>query len=47
MSPDLTDGMEAVFSKGLEKVVLPGVGHFLHLEQPEEVAKRIIEFLKS
>ncbi|NKJ40126.1 alpha/beta hydrolase [Rhizobium sp. SG570] len=47
MSPDLSDGIEAVFSKGLQKIVLPGVGHFLHLEQPEEVAKRILEFLKS
>jgi pimeloyl-ACP methyl ester carboxylesterase len=47
MSADLSEGMEAVFKNGLQRVVLPGVGHFLHLEQPEEVAGRIIDFLKA
>ena len=47
MSADLSDGMEAVFKNGLQLIVLPGVGHFLHLEQPEEVAGRIVDFLKA
>ena len=47
MSPDLSEGMEAVFKNGLQRIVLPKVGHFLHLEQPEEIADRIIDFLKN
>jgi pimeloyl-ACP methyl ester carboxylesterase len=47
MTADLSEGMEAVFKNGLQRIVLPGVGHFLHLEQPDEVAGRIIDFLKS
>lgn len=47
MSPDLSDGMEAVFKNGLQRHVLSGVGHFLHLEQPDEVSNRIIDFLKA
>jgi pimeloyl-ACP methyl ester carboxylesterase len=47
MSADLSEGMEAVFKNGLQRIVLPGVGHFLHLEQPEEVAGRIVDFLKA
>jgi pimeloyl-ACP methyl ester carboxylesterase len=39
--------MEAVFENGLQRIILPGVGHFLHLEKPEEVAGRIIGFLKD
>jgi pimeloyl-ACP methyl ester carboxylesterase len=31
----------------LEKVVLPGTGHFIHLERPDEVNRKIIEFLKK
>jgi pimeloyl-ACP methyl ester carboxylesterase len=47
MSADLSEGMEAVFKNGLQRIVLPKVGHFLHLEQPEEIAGRIIGFLKD
>jgi pimeloyl-ACP methyl ester carboxylesterase len=39
--------MDDLFAKGVEKVVLPGTGHFLHLERPEEVARRIVAFLKQ
>jgi pimeloyl-ACP methyl ester carboxylesterase len=34
------DGLAA----GSEVDVLPGVGHFLHLEQPETVARRVLEW---
>lgn len=47
MSADLSDGMEAVFNNGLQRIILPEVGHFLHLEKPGEVAGRIIDFLKT
>lgn len=39
--------MDQFFAAGLEKVVLPGTGHFLHLERPAEVNAKIVEFLKS
>ena len=35
------------FPAGLERHVLPGVGHFLHLEAPDEVAKLLLDFLKK
>ncbi|WP_315807204.1 MULTISPECIES: alpha/beta hydrolase [unclassified Bradyrhizobium] len=47
MSADLSEGKEAVFTKGLRRIVLPKVGHFLHLEQPEEVGRLILDFLKT
>jgi pimeloyl-ACP methyl ester carboxylesterase len=37
----------ALFTKGLEKVVLPGADHFVHLERPIEVNRRIVEFLRA
>lgn len=40
-------GMDDLFLHGLEKVVYPGTGHFLHLERPEEVNRRIIAFLQT
>jgi pimeloyl-ACP methyl ester carboxylesterase len=36
-----------LFAAGLEKVVLPGAGHFVHLERPDEVNQRIVAFLKE
>jgi len=47
MSVELSEGMEAVFKNGLQRIVIPGVGHFLHLEQPDEVAGHIVRFLKA
>jgi pimeloyl-ACP methyl ester carboxylesterase len=46
MSVELSEGMEAVFKNGLQRIVLPNAGHFLHLEQPDEVARKILDFLK-
>lgn len=39
--------MDHLFPQGVEKVILPGAGHFLHLERPEEVNRRIVAFLTS
>jgi pimeloyl-ACP methyl ester carboxylesterase len=39
--------MDHLFSNGLEKVVLEGTGHFLHLERPDEVNAKIISYLKT
>jgi pimeloyl-ACP methyl ester carboxylesterase len=41
------EGMDDLFLKGLEKVVVPGAGHFVHVERPGEVARRIVEFFQS
>src|SRR5262245_4513900 len=41
------EAMDHLFSAGLEKVILPGTGHFLHLERPDEVARRVIAFLEA
>jgi pimeloyl-ACP methyl ester carboxylesterase len=40
------EAMDDLFPKGLEKVVLPGAGHFVHVERPREVNGRIVEFLR-
>ena len=47
MSAQLSEGMEAMFTHGLERVVMPEVGHFPHLEQPDAVLDHILRFLKS
>lgn len=45
MGWELSEGMEAVFPKGLEKVLLEGAGHFVHCERPDEVNARVLKFL--
>jgi pimeloyl-ACP methyl ester carboxylesterase len=37
----------ALFTKGLENGVLTGADHFVHLERPIEVNRRIVEFLRA
>ena len=37
--------MDRFFTGGLEKVIIPGTGHFMHQEKPAEVNPRIVEFL--
>ena len=37
--------MDAFFTGGLEKVIIPGAGHFMHQEKPAEVNPRIVNFL--
>lgn len=39
------EGMDDLFTQGVEKVVLPGTGHFLHLERSEEVRRQVLTFL--
>ncbi len=40
-----SEAMDRFFTGGLEKVIIPGTGHFMHQEKPEEVNPRIVEFL--
>ena len=39
--------MDRYFTGGLEKVIIEGTGHFMHLEKPLEVNSKIVRFLKS
>jgi pimeloyl-ACP methyl ester carboxylesterase len=41
------DELRPHFSAGLELVLVPGTGHFLHLEEPEVVNHRIVTFLQA
>ncbi len=40
-----SEAMDRFFTGGLEKVIIPGTGHFMHQEKPEEVNPKIVEFL--
>ena len=40
-----SEAMDQFFTGGLEKVIIPGTGHFMHQEKPEEINPRIVEFL--
>ena len=39
--------MDAYFTGGLERVIIPGTGHFMHQERPEEVNPKIVAFLRG
>ncbi len=39
--------MDDLFTQGLKKVILPGTGHFLHLERPDEVKRHVLPFLQQ
>ena len=43
---EVFQNMDPFFTGGLEKVIIPGTGHFMHQEKPHEVNPRIVEFLK-
>lgn len=42
---ELLDGMEQLFPQGLETVIVPDAGHFVHQERPDLVNARLLEFL--
>jgi pimeloyl-ACP methyl ester carboxylesterase len=44
---DLVGDAERYLSEGSRMEVIDGVGHFLHLERPDEVNERILAFLRS
>jgi pimeloyl-ACP methyl ester carboxylesterase len=39
--------MDRHFAAGVEKVVIPGTGHFIDLERPDAVNRKVVEFLKK
>lgn len=47
MGVGLIEGMDALFPAGLRKVVIEDAGHFLQLEQPDQVAEEVLSFLKT
>jgi pimeloyl-ACP methyl ester carboxylesterase len=49
MGADIIDPYELkpLFPGGLDAEIIPGVGHFLHLEAPGEINSRIVEFLTA
>jgi pimeloyl-ACP methyl ester carboxylesterase len=44
---ELLEGMEALFPRGLRKVVVADAGHFVHQEKPDEVNRVLLDFLRS
>jgi pimeloyl-ACP methyl ester carboxylesterase len=42
---NLTNGMEALFPKGLQLEIIKGAGHFVHQERPDVVNPILLEFL--
>jgi pimeloyl-ACP methyl ester carboxylesterase len=45
VGPELLEGMEQLFPQGLETVIVPDAGHFVHQERPDLVNRRLLEFL--
>jgi pimeloyl-ACP methyl ester carboxylesterase len=43
--PEIAAGQERYFAGSFESEVIPGVGHFLHLEQPEVVGQKVMAWL--
>lgn len=41
----LVDGLAGRLPPGSDVAVIPGAGHFLHLERPEEVGRKVLGFL--
>jgi len=46
ISPALATGMERFFEKGLATKIIDQAGHFLQLEQPDQINRTIEDFLK-
>ena len=49
VGPDMVaaDEMKNLFPAGIDVEIVPGVGHFLHLEDPGTVNRRIVDFLTA
>jgi pimeloyl-ACP methyl ester carboxylesterase len=45
ISAEMGDGQARYFTAGFEARVVPGVGHFLHIERPDDVGGMIVEWL--
>jgi pimeloyl-ACP methyl ester carboxylesterase len=47
IAPAMGSGQELHFSESFDTEVIPGAGHFVHLERPDVVHPRIVDFLKN
>jgi pimeloyl-ACP methyl ester carboxylesterase len=47
LGPELLDNVEAFLAPGSEVEVYEGLNHFLHLEKPEDVNRRIVGFVTA
>jgi pimeloyl-ACP methyl ester carboxylesterase len=47
MTADFTAFVAAALPAGSDAAVVEHAGHFLQLERPDEVGRRIVEFLRS
>lgn len=45
LGKELTDGMEPLFSRTFERVYVPGCGHWVQQEAPDEVNRALLRFL--
>lgn len=44
IGPAMAEGEERFFEGPFRREVIPGVGHFMQLERPEAIARRVIEW---
>lgn len=44
---ELLEGMEQLFPNGLQSVVVPDAGHFVHQEDPEIVNRHLLQFITA
>lgn len=44
---ELAQGLEPYFARGVRVQIIPGAGHFLHQERPDEVNRTILDFLRG
>ena len=44
---ETTEGMEGLFPGGFRRVILPGVGHFTHREDPAGFDRAVLDFLRG
>jgi pimeloyl-ACP methyl ester carboxylesterase len=47
MAVSLTDGVDQQLAPGSRVEIVPGTGHFLHLERPDVVNKAILDFVTA
>ncbi|MEH6404145.1 MAG: alpha/beta hydrolase [Sneathiella sp.] len=47
ISPELGIGMNALFPAGLQTILMPDAGHFLHLEKPDLFNQSVSDFLQN
>lgn len=47
IAADMFAGQAHLFSSGLREVSMPGAGHFMHLEQPQQFNAAVLEFLST